>query len=279
MSPDLLAVLIGMGSAVVYGGADFMGGFSARRAVPIMVVICSQCVGVLTLLALSPLAGEPAPTAACLLWAAAAGISGGLGLIAFYRGLSLSMGLVAPVASVLMALVPVLAALWIEGAPSGTQIAGFALAIPATWLVTRTNTNGQAAVRPLGLAVIAGVLFGLFMVCFERASSETVFLPLAAARVVSIATLTSIALITRQAQVPPRSAWPSIALTGVLDTGGNALFALAAQTGRLDVAAVLASLAPAFTVLLAWQVLREHISPAQWLGIVGALAAIALIAL
>ena len=238
-------------------------------------------VSLLVLLAIG--LAEALPSGSSLLWGAASGLSGGLGIVALYQGLALGrMGVVAPVSAVVTAGVPVVFSALLEGLPSMSQVAGFALALVAVWLISgsgvavpgRSKLSGE-----LKLALVAGVGFAAFLILIDQASTEAVLWPLVAARLASITMLFLLALLARRPLRVGRAVLPVIFLTGVLEVGGNAFFALAARSGRLDIAAVLASLYPAFTVLLAWIILRERIVRRQWFGIVIALVAILLIVL
>ena len=125
------------------------------------------------------------------------------------------------------------------------------------------------------LPFLAGVSFGLFLVFIHRAGGAGILWPLTIARGTSIAVLVAIGLLTRTLRLPGRSALALTALAGLLDTGGNAFFVLAAQAGRLDVAGVLSSLYPAATVVLACLLLGERFTGRQTAGAVATLAAIA----
>ncbi|NDJ33523.1 MAG: EamA family transporter, partial [Chloroflexi bacterium] len=161
-----------------------------------------------------------------------------------------------------------------EGLPAPLRLAGFGLALLSVWLVSRTNST--IYLRELALPVAAGIGFGAFLTLLAFASERAVFWPLVAARVASSSVLIPLALATSSLHAE-RVRLPLIAVTGLLDAGGNALYALAAQFGRLDIAAVLSSLYPAGTVLLARLILKEDMSRAQWIGLGAALLAIGLI--
>jgi drug/metabolite transporter (DMT)-like permease len=272
------SVLLGLASAVSWGAGDFSGGLASRRGDVYGVVLISQAVGLGLLAGLALLLAEPLPPTADLLWAAGAGLAGGLGLLALYRGLALGrMGVVAPVGAVVSAAIPALFGLWIEGLPPALRLAGFGLALVAVWLVSRPENGGPVRRRELGLPLLAGLGFGFFLIVVDRLSETAVLWPLAAARLASVAMLAATVL-ARGRALPAAGVLPLILLVGLFDTGGNAFYALAAQAGRLDVAAVLSSLYPAITVLLARSILQERVSGRQWWGVVAALAAVVLIA-
>jgi drug/metabolite transporter (DMT)-like permease len=273
------SVLLGLASAVSWGAGDFSGGLASRRGDVYGVVLVSQAVGLGLLAGLALLLAEPLPPTADLLWAAGAGLAGGLGLLALYRGLALGrMGVVAPVGAVVSAALPALFGLWIEGLPPALRLAGFGLALVAVWLVSRPGDGGPVRRRELALPLLAGLGFGLFLIVVDRLSETAVLWPLAAARLASIAMLAATVLARRRRALPAAGALPLILLVGLFDTGGNAFYALAARAGRLDVAAVLSSLYPAITVLLARSILKEQVAARQWLGVAAALVAVVLIA-
>jgi drug/metabolite transporter (DMT)-like permease len=187
------------------------------------------------------------------------------------------MGIAAPVAAVLGAMVPVIFSAAVDGMPGSLKLAGFGLAILSVGLISRARAAGGGS-DGLGLAVFAGLGFGLFFVLIDQVREDAVFWPLVAARGASLAALLIIVLSSRAARFPARDRLPVVLLAGVLDVGGNTFFLLAAQSGRLDVATVLSSLYPAVTVVLARAILGEHISRVQGIGIAAALVAIPLIA-
>jgi drug/metabolite transporter (DMT)-like permease len=277
--PELLGIGFGLASAASWGAGDFSGGVATRRSNVYGVVIVSQAVGLVLLLALALLLAEPLPAANDLLWGAAGGMAGGIGAVALYRGLAVGrMGVVAPVAAVVSAGVPVAFGLFLEGLPAAPQLLGFALAFVAVWFVSRSGEGAQILLRELALPLAAGVGFGVFFIAIDHVSERAILWPLVGARIASLTMLLAVAALLRQRATPARGHLPLIALVGLFDAGGNAFYALAAQAGRLDVAAVLGSLYPAATVLLARFVLKERIARQQWLGVAAALAAVVLIA-
>jgi uncharacterized membrane protein len=274
---DFAAAVFGLASALSWGAGDFSGGLATKRAPVFGVLAIGHAVGLLLLVALALLWAEPLPAAGDLGWGLVAGLAGAVGLAALYRALAIGqMGMVAPLSAVLTAALPALFSALAEGLPDALKLAGFGLALVAIWLVAGTGTPG-AARDGLSLAVLAGSAFGLFFILVHRAGTSAVFWPLVAARIGSLGLVLPIALRRRQfVGAQPRLLVP-VLLSGALDVAGNAFFVLAGQAGRLDVAAILASLYPASTVILAALLLGERIRRMQLIGIVAALGAIALI--
>ena len=266
-----------MASAACWGTGDFSGGLATKRTNVYAVIIASQVVGAI-LLVISALAfREPMPSPGQPAWGALAGLAGAVGLIGLYRALALGrMGVAAPVSAVITAIVPVVVGAFVEGLPDMPQRIGFGLALIGIWLVSRTE-GMRVRIGDLGLPIMAGLGFGFFLVFIGQVSDAAVLWPLVAARVASLTLMIVVATFNRRPRLPDIQALPLIALAGAMDAGGNAFFALAARAGRLDVAAVLASLYPATTVWLAWLILKERIARPQAFGIVVTLAAIALI--
>jgi drug/metabolite transporter (DMT)-like permease len=263
-----------------WGTADFSGGLASRRSAALTVVLWSQPLGGLVALAIVLARGESGVGTADVVWSVLAGLCGPTALVFFYRGLAVGrMGVVAPIAGVLGAAIPVVVGGVLEGLPTVAQLGGIALALVAVVLVTRAEdgaTGGDR--RAVWLAAAAGIGFGLFFVFLGRVETGAVFTPLVIVRIVATLLVGFFALATRTSWRLHRSAWVPAIIAGVLDMGGNLWYLLAAQQGRLDVAAVLASLYPVVTILLAAALLRERIGRVQAIGIAVALAAIVLIA-
>ena len=273
----LTAAALSLGAAALWGGGDFAGGIATKRASVFRVVAAAHACGLLFMLLLAWLTHEPVPSHASLQWGLFAGVAGAFGIAALYQALAIGrMGIVAPVASVITAILPVLVGIRTEGMPDRIQLAGFVLALASIWLVARPAGEIDSH-RGLGLAVLAGVLFGLFLVAGKQAGHGGVFWPLVAARSAStLLMLVIVAFLPRDPR-PLRAALVPILLSGLLDSAANAMFIAATRHGRLDVAAVLSSLYPASTVILARVFLKERLSATQNVGIVGALVSVALI--
>jgi drug/metabolite transporter (DMT)-like permease len=275
-------VLFGLAASVCWGSGDFSGGLASRRINASSVVIAGYSVGFVLLLVLALLWREPFPAPVDVLWGGLAGLAGALGLIAFYTALaSGKMGIAAPVSAVLTAMLPVLFSALTAGPPGPLRLGGFVLALLAIALISRPDHATEEQPQRIGLAVLAGLGFGCFFVLISRVSEGATFWPLAVARLASVVSLLAVLLLrrqqTRQLLSGLRRVAPLVLLAGTLDAMGNACFVLAAHSGRLDVAAILSSLYPAATVLLAAMVLRERVTRMQTVGILLALLAIPLI--
>ena len=279
LSAEFLSMIYGLASAVSWGAGDFSGGFATRRAAVYSVIVVSQLVGGILLLILALAFAEAMPPASDLLVGGFAGVCGTFGLVAMYSGLAKGrMGVVAPVAAMVTAVLPVTVGIFSEGVPPRQQIAGFGLALVAVWFLARDGSNASVRLKELALPVAAGIGFGFFFILIDLTTSTAVVWPLISARIVSLTTLSVFAIVRRYDLVPARDQFPVIAMAGIFDTGGNAFFALATHLGRLDIATMLSSLYPAATVLLAWFILKERLVRRQWVGVGAALCALVLIA-
>jgi drug/metabolite transporter (DMT)-like permease len=276
----MLAVVSALASALSWGGADFVGGLASRRAGAYRVTVCGFALGLTLTIVAALLFAEPAPPWPALAWSAAAGTTDAVGILLLYTCLArgpFSIG--APVSALTGAAVPVVVGTLREGLPQPAVLAGLVLALVAVWLVSQSGDK-PAGVRvrlaDLRLPLLAGVFLGLFLVLMHEGSQRTVLWPLVAARAGGVVTLVAFAAIKGQLRRPEALPWRLVLLNAVLDVGGNALFILAGQAGRMDVAAVLSSLYPGASVLLAWGLLREKVSRPQFIGILAALGAIVL---
>lgn len=272
-----IGIVLALTSGLVWGAADFTGGFATRRGHQFQVLAVSAVSGIVLLLVCAAVSREQLPSTGSAAWAAAAGVAGAVGLACLYRGLSLgSAATVAPTAAVVTAVIPVLFSGFSVGWPQSAQLAGFGLAMAGIWLVARASGGEPRSASGLRLALVAGVGFGSFLILIAQVPADVVFIPLAVARVVTL--LTALVLLAlRRLPLPSMTANPLALLAGALDAGGNVFYLLAREFTRLDVAAVLASLYPVSTVVLARLILKEQITGTQWAGAAVCLAAVILI--
>jgi drug/metabolite transporter (DMT)-like permease len=276
---NLSSPLLSLSAALAWGAGDFSGGMATRRTAVFGVIAIAHAVGLVFMLALAVLFGEPLPNTAALTWAALAGIVGGAGLACLYQALAVGkMGLNAPLSSVIAALVPLAFSFFSEGLPHALRMAGFALALISIWLIAMpSDTDGSP--EGLGLAIAAGIGLGGFLLLIKFAGSTAVFWPLAMARAGSFGLMFAIILMSRREWRPAPESLHWVLLAGLLDSGANALYVAALHKGSLAVAAVLSSLYPASTVILARLLLKERWSRLQGFGMTAALIAVAMISL
>jgi drug/metabolite transporter (DMT)-like permease len=192
------------------------------------------------------------------------------------------MSVVAPIAALLSAAVPVVVGLVNGERPTTAALAGIAMALGAIALVSRDTTAGVKAPVPwraLALAVSAGLAFGLFFVVISHAPDGSGIWPLVGARAASVSLFVALGAAGVTASAPPRGAIGAIVACGLLDAAANVLFLTALDHGLMSVVAVLTALYPAGTVLLARFVLGEHLSAVQRTGLGVAGVAAVLIAL
>lgn len=280
----MLSIIYGIASAATWGAADFIGGLATKRTSPYRVLFLAEIAGLIPFTALALLAREPIPSTLDLLWGAISSLVGLTGLTILYRALADGqMSIAAPVSALFAALIPVIFGFFTLGAPSISTMIGFGLAFLAVWLISQTDRSnwrfplrGLRSFADLRLPLLSGLFFGLYFIVIHRATLNAFFWPLVMARFAGFAAFGLYALIARQPAMPPRDVWGFCLINGVIDIGGNAFYILSAQTGRIDVAAVLGALYPASTVLLAWIFLKEKISLVQTFGVFLAFIAIVL---
>jgi drug/metabolite transporter (DMT)-like permease len=273
----VLAIALGLASGLSWGVADFFGGLASRRVAAISVVAISQAAGLVLALALLAVLRPEVPSPQSFGLGVAAGVSGAIGLAAFYRGLAVgTMGLVAPI-SALGALVPLAVDLAAGRNPGGVALAGMLVALGGAALAA--SAPGPASRRGLGLAVVAALGFGGFFVLLaESADGAGALWALIAGRTGSVPiALLGVAALGAGLAIG-RRVLPMVVAAGVLDASANLMFAAGSQRGLVSVVAVLGSLYPVATVGLAATVLHERLGRLQAAGAGLALAGVVLIA-
>jgi drug/metabolite transporter (DMT)-like permease len=275
---NLLGIFLALISGIVWGSGDFVGGYSTRNRSQYHVLALSAFSGLAVLIAAALISRETFPAWQGMFFSALAGLSGALAVAVFYRALSQGPNtVIAPTAGVISAMLPVIFGAVTLGLPAITRLAGFGLAFAGIWLVS-AGPNGGKGISPQAfrMASLAGLGFGGFFIFIGQVEPGKIFTPLILARGMTFITGLILIWIHRQ-RLPSLASNPLALLAGVLDSGGNLFYILARQYTRLDVAAVLASLYPMSTVILAGAILKEKVTRRQWLGVLTCLAAIALI--
>ena len=277
ISSNYLSAAFSLATILCWGSADFIGGLASKTADSFLVTALAHASGFTVMACLALLTHAAFPSTGSVLWALAAGASGGVALAIFYRALASGhMGLNAPVAALLAAAIPVSFAFTVEGLPHPVQIAGFVLAGLGIWFISKPDhITGRP--KGLGLALLAGLGFAGFFLCINQTGASSALWSAALSRCLAFL-LVAVVLATKWSRglVVKRFAWLGL-LAGVLDVSGTAFFIRADQTGRLDVSVVLCSLYPMVTVLLAIGVLKERFTRIKLAGIVAAIAAVPLI--
>jgi drug/metabolite transporter (DMT)-like permease len=279
---------LALASAFLWGGGDFSGGMGVKAAggrLPgaLRVVLLSHATSLSVLLVILACRHDPFPHPTALAWGIFAGLSGGSGVVMFYIALSRgSMGASAAISGLLAAAIPSVLAIWIDGPPSLEKLLGFLLAGAAIWLIA--GASGHEARGTMGLAILSGAGFGVYFVALRFAGVQGIFWPLANSRMASLTLCATMLFLLRlrgpaEPHTMGRTAIAWTFGTALLDTGGNLFFIAATRAGRLDVAAVLASLYPATTILLAALALKEAPTRRQGIGMALAAAAVLLITL
>ena len=275
----MLAVALGLASSTAWGVADFLGGLKSRSLNLLSVLFVSQAIGLIPLVVIVALRGEPAPGGQDLLWACLGGLSGLIGLACFYRGLSIgTMAVVAPITG-LSAVVPVTVGIATGERPGALQAVGIAVALLGVVLASREEVEGGGRVATgVGYALLAALGFGGFFVGLDAGAEDDLWWALLCVRATSFTTLLLVTLAVRPSLRFERGDAAALVAIGVLDVTANGLFAAAANEGLVSVVAVLGSLYPVVTILLARVVLHERVRPIQQAGVAIVLTGVALIA-
>jgi drug/metabolite transporter (DMT)-like permease len=273
-----MSAVLALLSSVLWGSADFGGGLVSRRLPAVAVVGWAQAAGFVALGGLALATSAWTGPIGWVGWAVTAGAVGALALIAFYVALACgTMGVVSPIAA-LGALVPVLAGILSGNLPSRVQAVGMVIALLGAVAASGPELSGGASRRSVLLAAMAGLGFGVALLGIARGSAVNTTMTMVGMRATSVAGFALAALFTRTAGGVRRRDLPLLAGIGVADAGANLTYGLATQGELLAVVAVLGSLYPVSTVLLARYLLHERMLPVQRAGVVAALAGVALLA-
>ena len=278
---------LGLAASAFWGASDFLGGLATRKAHVVMVVALAHSLSLVLLLLIALATHSPVPPERFALLGLCAGAFGGLALILYYQALSLGeMGLTTALTGLLTALVPVVYSFFTQGRPKSTQVAGFVLAAAAIALIAYAPA-GRPRPLALGLATLSGLGFGVFLVILKVGSTHGLIWQLIYSRMASATLAAGVVVLIvlrgrgaslRKQVSANRFLWAA-GSAGVLEATGSLLYMRSATEGRLDVAAVLASLYPVVTIVLAAWFLKERTTSSQALGMALALGAVVLVSL
>lgn len=277
---SMAAAILAITSAALWGGADFLGGMSARRLHILTVTLFSQLAGLVTVTVIVVATGASV-TGAGALWGIAAGVVGSLTFAIFYAALAAgAMSLVAPLSAV-GAVVPVGVGIASGDVPGVVALSGIAFALAGVILIAGSE-GAPLSLTPRVLALAAGAALGIglvltFLQLGSDAGDSSGLAVVAVARAASVGATLAGVIATRTVPRARLGALPAVAAVGVADTGANALFALASEAGSNTLVALLGSLYPVTTVVLARVLLAERLAARQLLGVALALGGAALV--
>ena len=262
-----MAAILALLSSLTWGSADYLGGMLTKRRPAIAVVGGSQPFGLLLALACALLTGNWFFTSEILIDGITAGISGLAGLICFYMALSSGrMGIVSPISS-LGVMLPLFIGLAQGEKPSTLQMLGIAVAIVGIVLASGPELRGGTSPRPVILAFCAAIAFGLAIYFMARGADESPIMTIVTMRITQVSILAVVAIALRSIGGLVKQDVPTLAVIGLADALANLLFTSAAALGLLSITAVLGSLYPMVTVVLAWWLNRERLAHIQYWGI------------
>jgi uncharacterized membrane protein len=276
------AIALGFGTALCWGLADFLGGIRTRRLTLALVLLVSQLCGLAAIAVVVGVGALEVPSGTDVAPALIAGVCQLAGIAALYRALAIgTMSVISPISASGAAVLPVVVGVAAGERPGALQVAGMAAAFAGVALATRTEgaAGGGSPSQALALSAVAALGFGGFYVGMDAAADSAD--PLGAlliARAAAAAALLAVLVAARPRLGGSAPDLPALALIGLLDVGANACFALGTETGLLSVVAVLASLYPVGTVVLARALLGERLAAVQAAGVAVALTGVALIA-
>jgi len=272
----VLAIVLALASAIGYGGSDFAAGLASRSAPVIQITLLASAVSGVFVAAALPFAASPGPSATALAWGFAAGIGGTLGAFALYLGFRYAAFSVAgPLSAVASAGFSVLAGLLYGERPTALALTGIVLALPAIVGVSvsaggeEAKEGGSAGRQAAGVVygLLAGACFALLFIGLDRAGSGSGLWPVAAAAAGELAAALVAAAAVRSFRLCGGRARLLAAITGVAGAAGTVLFFVATHHGFLAITAVLTSLYPAVTIVLARVMLGERLTALRLAGL------------
>ena len=275
-----MGILLGLAAALLYGGSDFSGGLASRRFGPVRVTVLGAAVSTVLAWAALIVSGGPGPDLRAIAWGLASGLAGGAGTLVLYRGLARGqMSVVGPVSAVGAAVVPVAAGVALGEHPSVLAVAGVLVSLPAIVLVAASGSVRGKLGAGLSDGLAAGLAFGILFIGLAQAGRNAGLWPVASEQTGALLPVLAVAVKSRvPLRIPVRAAGLPV-LAGASGTAATLTYFYATHFSMLAIAAVLVSLYPGFTVLLARVILHERFSHAQRAGLGLCALAVAAIAL
>jgi drug/metabolite transporter (DMT)-like permease len=275
-------MVLALCAAASWGVSDFLGGVTSRRLPLLWVLLATQLVGLAVVLPIAALRTGPEFDTPTLIAAIGGSLAGLVGIAALYRAIALGVASIAAPISATGAALPVVFGL-LRGEPTTLlQQVGMVCALLGVIVASRTAQEqahlGRDARVGIGFAILAALGFGGFFVLLHEASAHDVFWAVSIQRATGALVILLIVLVKRPRFVVRWPDAPRLMLVGVLDQSANVLYGLASTVGLVSLSAVLASLYPLVTVILARLVLNERISGMQKSGVALAITGVALVA-
>ena len=272
-----MASLAALLSSLLWGGGDFIGGTMSRRLPVAAVFGISQACALIALVIAVVATGAWSASLGYIPWAIASSILGMVGILAFYRALALGpMGIVAPFVG-LAVVIPVAFGLVQDEVPAGMQVLGIVIAVVGILLASGPELSTPQSAKPLALAVLALVCFGTVYITMAEGAQYSTLMTTTGMRVVSVGVFAVVAIFARSLGGVRKPDLPALALLGILDAGANIAYGWATTQGMLTTVAVLGSIYPVVTALLAAIFLHERLKPVQYVGAAATVVAIVMI--
>jgi drug/metabolite transporter (DMT)-like permease len=276
-----MAALLALISSIGWGSADFLGGLASRRVGALRTLFISYPAGVVIIIPVALWVIPGQLSVEVFRWGVAAGLIGAVSMVLLYAALARGpMGVVSPLTAVMSAAIPLTVGI-VRGETLGALAwLGVGIAVIAVILITRERGRHlRASPAAVILAVGSGVAIGGYLTILGLAPADSGIWAASLGRVVSSALVMGAALLLVRPVLTAGYPWLFAIVAGSMDALANGIFQIAAQQGELGIVAVIASLYPAATVVLARVVLREKMSRVQASGVIAALAAAALLSL
>ena len=275
-----MGIVLGLAAALLYGGSDFAGGVASRRSGWLLVTVIGSAAATAVAVIALLVSHGPGPSVHAVAWGLVSGLAGGAGTLALYRGLARGqMSVVGPVSAVGAVVVPVVAGVMLGERPGLLAVAGVLVSLPAIVLVAASGSVRGKLGSGLFDGLAAGFAFGILFIGLAQAGRNAGLWPVAAEQVSTLLVALAAAAKSRQSLRIPVRAIGLPVFAGASAAAAAAAYFYATHFSMLAVAAVLVSLYPGCTVLLARVLLHERFSPAQRAGLGLCALAIAAIAL